>query len=73
MILDVFSRRVVGWATADHMRTELPLEALGTALGLPRPDGGLIHHTDRSSQYASELYHAELNAGAASVTAGTTR
>ena len=55
VMLDVFSRRAVGWAMADHMRTELPLEALGMALGIRQPEGGLVHHTDRGSQYASEI------------------
>ena len=62
VMLDVFSRRAVGWAIADHMRTELPLEALGMALGIRQPEGGLVHHTDRGSQYASEIYQAELDA-----------
>jgi putative transposase len=60
VIVDVFSRRVVGWSAADHLRTELPLEALGMALGLRRPQQGLVHHSDRGCQYASELYRAEL-------------
>jgi transposase InsO family protein len=62
VIVDVFSRRVVGWSAADHLRTELALEALGMALGLRQPDQGLVHHSDRSCQYASELYRAELAA-----------
>lgn len=62
VIVDVFSRRVVGWSAADHLRTELPLEALGMALGLRRPGHGLVHHSDRGCQYASELYRAELAA-----------
>jgi transposase InsO family protein len=61
-IVDVFSRRVVGWAVADHLRTELALEALGMALGIRRPDEGLVHHSDRGSQYASEVYRRELAA-----------
>jgi hypothetical protein len=61
-IADVFSRRVVGWAMADHLRTELPLEALGMALGMRQPERGLVHHSDRGCQYASELYRAELSA-----------
>jgi putative transposase len=61
-ILDVFSRRVVGWAVADHLRTELALEALGMALGIRQPPKGLVHHSDRGCQYASELYRAELAA-----------
>jgi len=61
-IVDVFSRRVVGWAVADHLRTELALEALGMALGMRQPDQGLVHHSDRGCQYASEAYRAELAA-----------
>jgi putative transposase len=61
-IVDVFSRRVVGWAMADHLRTELPLEALGMALGMRQPERGLVHHSDRGCQYASELYRSELDA-----------
>jgi transposase InsO family protein len=61
-IVDVFSRRIVGWAVADHLRTELALEALGMALGVRQVDEGLVHHSDRGSQYASDLYRAELAA-----------
>ena len=61
-IVDVFSRRVVGWAMADHLRTELPLEALGMALGIRQPAEGLVHHSDRGCQYASEIYRTELAA-----------
>jgi putative transposase len=55
-IVDLFSRRIVGWAMADHLRTELPLEALGMALGIRQPDRGLVHHSDRGCQYASAAY-----------------
>jgi transposase InsO family protein len=61
-IVDLFSRRIVGWAIADHLRTELPLEALGMALGIRQPDRGLVHHSDRGCQYASAVYRAELAA-----------
>jgi putative transposase len=61
-IIDVFSRRVVGWAIADHLRTELPLEALGMALGIRHPERGLVHHSDRGCQYASDTYRSELAA-----------
>jgi len=61
-IVDVFSRRIVGWAVADHLRTELPLEALGMALGIRQPPEGLVHHSDRGCQYASDLYRSELSA-----------
>jgi putative transposase len=54
-VLDCFSRRVVGWAMADHLRTELPLRALEMALARRTPTNTLIHHTDRGGQ-ASEAY-----------------
>jgi putative transposase len=60
VVLDLFSRRVVGWALADHMRTELVLDALQMALGRRRPPTALVHHSDRGSQYASEAYRAVL-------------
>ena len=50
VLLDCFSRRVVGWAMADHLRTELPLEALRMALARRGPAPQLIHHTDRGCQ-----------------------
>jgi putative transposase len=55
-VLDCFSRRVVGWAMADHLRTELPLRALEMALTRRTPTDTLIHHTDRGCQYTSEAY-----------------
>ena len=51
-VLDVFSRRVVGWAMANHLRTELVLAALNMALGQRRPDG-VVHHSDKGTQYTS--------------------
>lgn len=52
MVLDVFSRRVVGWAMANHMRTELVVDALEMALDQRRPEQ-VIHHSDQGSQYTS--------------------
>jgi transposase InsO family protein len=49
-ILDVFSRRIVGWQIATHMRTELVLDALEMAVALRQPDAGLVAHSDRGSQ-----------------------
>jgi putative transposase len=60
VVMDLCSRRVVGWAMESHMRTELVLEALAMALGERLPEGPLVHHSDRGSQYASELYRAVL-------------
>ena len=51
---------MVGWALADHLRTELALDALAMALRNRRPGAGLIHHTDRGSQYTAAAYQATL-------------
>lgn len=59
-IVDLFARRVVGWAASDRITTQLPLEALGQALRRRRPAPGLLHHSDRGSQYASGDYRAAL-------------
>jgi putative transposase len=53
VVLDAFSRRVVGWAMAEHLRTELVLDALEMAIWRRRPAAGLIHHSDRGCQYTS--------------------
>ena len=59
-VLDLYSRKIVGWAMRDHMRTELPLAALTMAVQRQRPEPGLIHHSDRGSQYASHDYQKAL-------------
>ena len=56
VVLDAFSRRVVGWSIAAHMRTELALNALGMALARRRPPEGLIHHSDHGSQYTAMAF-----------------
>jgi putative transposase len=53
VVLDACSRRVVGWAMAEHLRTELVIEAVEMALWQRRPANGVIHHSDRGSQYTS--------------------
>ncbi|GJG84834.1 integrase [Gemmatimonadetes bacterium T265] len=60
VLLDLSSRRVVGWATCDTLATAGPLAALRMALAARRPPPGLIHHTDRGSAYASRAYRAVL-------------
>lgn len=60
VVMDLFSRRIVGWATATHMRTELVLGALDMALGRRVPAPCMIHHSDRGSQYASHDYRNAL-------------
>lgn len=60
MVLDLFARRVVGWAVSDRLHKELALDALRKALAIRQPEKGLIHHSDRGSQYCSLAYQAEL-------------
>jgi putative transposase len=65
LVIDVFSRRIVGWALATHLRTDLPLEALEMAIWTRHRHGindltGLIHHGDRGSQYTSIRYTERL-------------
>jgi putative transposase len=63
VILDAFSRKVIGWALATHLRAELAIEALDMAIAARRPaPGSLIHHSDRGVQYACGDYSARLKA-----------
>jgi len=63
VILDAFSRKVVGWAMADHLRAELALDALTMALERRKVvPNGLVHHSDRGIQYACGDYIARLEA-----------
>jgi putative transposase len=61
-VLDLGSRKVVGWATADHMRSELVERALSNALEHRRPRGPVMHHSDRGVQYACDDYQELLRA-----------
>lgn len=58
--MDLFSRKIVGWAMDDHMRTDLVTRALQMAIEKRRPAPGLIHHSDRGSQYASKEFRKLL-------------
>lgn len=60
-VLDLHDRQLVGWAMAGHMRTSLVLDALEMAVGCRQSEKGLIHHSDRGSQYASRDYRATLD------------
>jgi putative transposase len=60
VVLDLFSRRVVGWSMSQHIDTQLVLGALEMALQGRQPPSGLIHHSDRGSQYASTQYQQAL-------------
>jgi transposase InsO family protein len=62
VILDLFSRRVVGWATSTNVDRHLALAALDMALVKRRPPTGLLHHSDRGSTYASHDYRQALTA-----------
>jgi transposase InsO family protein len=60
MLMDRFSRRIVGWDLQDHMREPLVLAALRAAIALRQPPPGLVHHTDRGGQYAGVQYRKLL-------------
>jgi transposase InsO family protein len=64
VILDLFTRKVVGWAMREHMRAELTLAALTMAIQRRRPAPGLTHHSDRGRQYAAGDYRKILQAAA---------
>ena len=59
-IKDMATREIVGWSMADHLRADLACDALLMAIRRRQPPRGLLHHSDRGSQYASEPYQAIL-------------
>ena len=59
-VIDLCSRRIVGWSMADHMQTDLVADALSMAISRRRPGPGLLHHSDRGVQYASDDYQGLL-------------
>jgi transposase InsO family protein len=61
VVIDLFSRQVVGWAVADHMKTTLCVSAIQMAFWRRKPEPGLLHHSDRGSQYASYEYRGHLS------------
>jgi transposase InsO family protein len=70
-VMDLFSRKIVGWAMRDHMQVELASAALTMAIQQQRPQAGLIHHSDRGVQYASSAASEPSftgNRGAAALT-----
>jgi putative transposase len=69
-ILDVFSRRVVGWAMAEHLRTELVLDALEMALEQRRPEA-VIHHSDQGCQYTSVAFTERCREAGVAVSMGS--
>jgi putative transposase len=60
VVLDLHSRRVIGWAVSSRMKRDLAIRALNMAIALRRPPGGCIHHSDRGSQYCSHDYQKLL-------------
>jgi putative transposase len=60
LLMDLFSRRVIGWRLADHMSEELVLDALHQAIRSRQPAPGLVHHSDRGGQYAGGAYRSVL-------------
>jgi putative transposase len=73
LVIDVFSRRIVGWALAGHMRTELPLEALELAVWTRQQHrlDGLVHHADAGGQYLAIRYTDTLTAAGAVASVGS--
>ncbi len=62
VVVDACNRKVVGWAMADHLRTELVLDAVGMAITTRKPAAGTVHHTDRGTQYTSYEFGKALRA-----------
>jgi transposase InsO family protein len=60
VVLDLYSRRVIGWAVSNRMKRDLAIRALDMAVALRRPPRGCIHHSDRGSQYCSHDYQKRL-------------
>lgn len=56
IVLDFFSRRIIGWAVSDRLKKDLALSALERAIAIRRPPEDVIHHSDRGSQYCSDTY-----------------
>jgi putative transposase len=60
VVMDLCSRMIVGWAIAQHVRTELVIDAVQMAIARRRPDSGLVHHSDRGAQYTSLVFGQTL-------------
>jgi putative transposase len=71
VVLEVFSRRVVGWAMAEHLRTELVLDALDMAVWNRRPAPGLVHHSDNGCQYTSLAFGRRCRQSGIAVSMGS--
>lgn len=71
VVLDAFSRRIVGWSMAEHLRTELVLDALDMATAQRQPAVGLVHHTDHGCQYTSLAFGRRLQQAGLVASMGT--
>ena len=71
VVLDCFSRRIVGWSMADHLRTELVLDALDMAIAQRNPAPGLVHHADHGCQYTSLAFGRRLQQAGLVASMGT--
>lgn len=60
-VMDLCSRKIVGWSMADHLRASMCVEALEMAVGQRKPKAGLLHHSDRGVQYACSEYQQKLS------------
>lgn len=70
-VQDTFSRQIVGWSVAEHMRAELVVDALSMAVARRRPDSGLIHHSDQGSQYVSLAFGQKARDAGIAVSMGS--
>jgi putative transposase len=70
-VMDLYSRRIVGWALADHLRAELVVDALEMAVARRRPDAGLVHHSDQGCQYTSLVFTRRCRAVGIDVSTGS--
>ena len=70
-VQDAYSRRIVGWSMADHMRAELVVDALQMALARRRPGPGLIHHSDQGSQFVSLAFGQKARDAGIAVSMGS--
>jgi putative transposase len=71
-VQDAYSRKIVGWAMADHMRSELVVDALKMALARRKPKRGLIHHSDQGSQYVSLAFGQQARRAGIALSMGST-
>lgn len=70
-VMDLYSRRIVGWALADHLRAELVVDALEMAVARRRPVAGLVHHSDQGSQYTSLVFTRRCKAVGIDISMGS--